>query len=59
MPLTPEEEDLEAFAELIEELELKEKEGPPPAPPPRPELVRLVSCSFKMECFKDHQRVSC
>jgi hypothetical protein len=52
MPLTPEEEGLAAVAELIEEpiealveeLELEDNEGLPPAPPPPPpppELVRL------------------
>jgi hypothetical protein len=66
MPLAPEEEGLAAVAELIEdpievlteELELEGKEGPSPAPPPPPELVRLVSCSFRMKCFEDHQRLS-
>jgi hypothetical protein len=62
MPPTPEEEGLATVAELIEEpiealveeLELEDNEGPPPAPPP--ELVRFVSCSLRMKCLKDHRR---
>lgn len=63
MPLTPEDEGLAAVAELIEEptdalieeLEPEEKEGPPLAPAPPPEIVRLVTCPFRIKCFKDHR----